>query len=205
MPPFYLLTAKALRDRSEPKRLRSLAKTIQTPDGSLRPARPADSFDAREGLAPAVMLPAAAIEAHANDMIRRLPDHATITVERAGVDVTFDRDSMERGLNLAEKITLVGPMLTGGKSIKGPSPWEACRRVITLHSELLHTKSKAENDLDKQARSGCSCRARERQRPRTQPPTFALWSPIGSRSTSGQTLASRSRTSLCAPSRSKQI
>jgi hypothetical protein len=82
-------------------------------------------------------------------MIRRLDEKASVTVERKGLQVVYERDSMERGLNLAEKVTLVGPMLTGRPSIKGRRAWEAYRRVTSLRSELLHMKSKAENDPDK--------------------------------------------------------
>jgi hypothetical protein len=148
VPPFYLLTAKALRDRAEPRRIRALAKTATTPDGTLRPANPADSFAALEGLAQSVILSAAAIEAHANDMIRRLPSDATVEVERRGLAVLYEQDSMERGLNLAEKLDLVGPMLTGRASIKGTRAWEAYRRVVPLRNELLHKTSEAENDPD---------------------------------------------------------
>jgi hypothetical protein len=148
VPPFYLLTAKAYRDRAEPKRMEALTKTNREQDGNLRPLDPPGAFDALEGLAIGVILSAAAIEAHANDMIRRLPANATVEVDRKGLQVVYERDSMERGLNLAEKITLVGPMLTGGKSIKGTEAWEAYQRVIPLRNELMHMKSKAENDPD---------------------------------------------------------
>lgn len=146
--PFYLLTAKGFRDRAEPLRIESVTKTVQTPDGSLRPQNSAGAFDALHGLAIAVILSAAAIEAHSNDMIRRLPEDATVTVERKEGDVDFTREEMERGLNLAEKVTFVGPLLTGGKSIKGTRAWEAYRRVLPLRNELLHMKSEAENDPD---------------------------------------------------------
>ena len=55
---------------------------------------------------------------------------------------------MERGLNLAEKVTLVGPMLTGGRSIKGTKAWEAYRRVVSVRNELMHAKSEAQADPD---------------------------------------------------------
>ena len=55
---------------------------------------------------------------------------------------------MERGLSLAGKVTLVGPMLTGHASIKGTKAWEAYRRVVLLRNELLHRKYEAENNPD---------------------------------------------------------
>jgi len=148
IPPFYLLTAKAFRDRAEPKRLEALTKTKRKKDGKLRPLDPVGAFDALEGLTIAVMLSAAAIEAHANDMIRRLPGDATVEVQRKNIRVVYEHDSMERSLNLVEKITLVGPMLTGRESIKGTKAWEAYWRVVLLRNELLHVKSKAGNGSD---------------------------------------------------------
>lgn len=148
VPPFYLLTAKAYRDRAEPKRIAALSRTKRESDENLRPLDPAGAFDALEGLAITVILSAAAIEAHANDMIRRLPKEATVEVERRGERVAYERNSMERGLNLEEKVTLVGPMLTGGASIKGTTAWEAYRRVVLLRNDLLHIKPKAENNPD---------------------------------------------------------
>jgi hypothetical protein len=48
--PFYLLTAKRLRDEGEPQRLAALTNTVRLPDQTLRPREPAASFDALEGL-----------------------------------------------------------------------------------------------------------------------------------------------------------
>src|SRR5712691_752173 len=71
--PFYLLKAKALRDAGEPKRRTTLSQTKREADGALRPFDPVAALDALEDLALAVILAAAAIEAHVNDMIGRLP------------------------------------------------------------------------------------------------------------------------------------
>jgi hypothetical protein len=154
VPPFYLLTAKQYRDRAEPKRVAAVTKKVRVGDddvvegGSFRPLDPIGAFDALEGLAISVILSAAAIEAHANDMIRRLPDEATVEVERKAVRVVYERDSMERALSLEEKVTIVGPQLTGGRSIKGTTAWEAYRRVVPLRNELMHMKSRVQNDAD---------------------------------------------------------
>jgi hypothetical protein len=80
--PFYLLKAKTLRDAAEPKRIQSTRDVVTTPDNTLRPRNPSVAFDALEDLALAVILSAAAIEAHANDMIGRLPDNAMVEVPR---------------------------------------------------------------------------------------------------------------------------
>lgn len=158
VPPFFLLTAKTYRDRAEPKRLAALSRTKRESHDNLRPLDPAGAFDALEGLAIAVILSAAAIEAHANDMIRRLPEEAAVEVERKGEPVVYERDSMERGLSLEEKVTRVGPMLTGGTSIKGTTAWEAYRRVLPLRNELMHMKSKAVNNPDEPGPFGCLMR-----------------------------------------------
>lgn len=63
--PFYLLKGKALRDAAEPRRARALSETTRTEDGTLRPLDPGSVLDALEDLALAVIIAAAAIEAHA--------------------------------------------------------------------------------------------------------------------------------------------
>jgi hypothetical protein len=78
--PFYLGKSKALRDAAEPKRISAITKTRREKDGSLRPLNSSEAFDAIEDLALAVILAAAAVEAHANDMIGRLPDDAMLEV-----------------------------------------------------------------------------------------------------------------------------
>ncbi len=136
--PFYLLTAKLYRDRAEPKRIAAVTATTETPDGTLRPLDPRGAFDAIEGLTISVILAAAAIEAHANDMISRLDENAQVTVTRRGIAVVYERVSMERSLGLEQKLDLVGPLFSGRPSIKGTSPWEAFRRVVDLRNELVH-------------------------------------------------------------------
>jgi hypothetical protein len=146
--PFYLLISKQFRDAAEPKRVDAVTKTATTPDGSLRPLDAEGAFDALEGLVLSVILAAAAIEAHANDMIGRLPEDATVTVDRKSMAVVYERDSMERALRLGEKLNLVGPLLTGKPSIKGTAAWAAYRRVVKLRNELVHPRREVEDDPD---------------------------------------------------------
>jgi hypothetical protein len=146
--PFYLLTAKALRDAAEPRRQAALTETLTTPDGQLRPSEPAASFDALEGLAIAVILSAAAIESHANDAIGRLDETASITVKRRGIEVVYERDSMVRQLGLDEKVGEAVPMLTGREPIKGRVPWEKYRSITRLRNDLVHPKREAQADPD---------------------------------------------------------
>jgi hypothetical protein len=149
--PFYLLTAKKLRDRAEPKRTAALGKTVTTPDGTLRPLKPSDSFDALEGLALSVILSACAIEAYANDAIRRLPDDAMVEVPtRLGgetVPVMRNKAAMD-WLTIPDKLNRVVPLLTGRESIKGTQAWQAFRRVNKLRNALVHVESVARNDPD---------------------------------------------------------
>jgi hypothetical protein len=149
--PFYLRTAKELRDRAEPKRIAAVTKTVTTADETLRPLRPSDSFDALEGLALSVILSACAIEAYANDAIRRLPDDAMVEVPMllAGETVPVMRDKTAMDwLSIGEKLTRVMPLLTGRESINGTDAWQAFRRVNNLRNALVHHKPKAENDPD---------------------------------------------------------
>jgi hypothetical protein len=147
--PFYLLKAKTLRDGAEPKRLKALSETLRVDDGTLRPLDPSGAFDALEDLALSVILAAAAIEAHANDMIGRLPDTAMVEVPTrvAGktVPVMRNKAAMDR-LRLGEKLTRAAPLLNGRPSIKGTAAWQVYRRLIRIRNELLHQKRIPVND-----------------------------------------------------------
>lgn len=150
--PFYLIEAKKLRDEAEPKRLTSITNTVATPDGSLRPIDEAQAFDALRGLALAAILSAAAIEAYANDAIRRLPDDAMVEVPTrlTGETIIEMRDKARMDwLPIADKLTRVVPLLTGRDSIKGTRAWQDFRRVNRLRNDLMHIKSEIRNDPDK--------------------------------------------------------
>lgn len=147
--PFHLIEAKRLRDEAEPKRVDAITRTVRTPDGSLRPVRPADVFDALHGLAVTAILCAIAIEAYANDAIRRLPDDAMVEVPTRlngqTVSVMRNRASMD-WLPIADKLTRVLPLLTGRDSIKGTVAWQNFRRINRLRNDLVHMKPEALND-----------------------------------------------------------
>ena len=150
--PLYLLKAKHLRDVAEPKRKATLTQTNKAPTGELAPRNAARAFDAMEDLALSVMLALAAIEAHANDAIARLPDDALVEVPTrlAGTTVVVMRDkvAMDR-LPLSEKITRAVPVLTGRPPIKGTQAWEAFRRVRRLRNDLVHHRRDVFNNPDK--------------------------------------------------------
>lgn len=149
--PFYLLKAKRLRDAAEPKRRRSLQHTQRMPDATLRPLHPAETFDALEDLSLCVILAAAAIETHSNDVIGRLPDHAMVeTRQRVGgetIAVMVGKSRMDT-LRLADKVSKAAPILTG-KDIRGTKPWQDFRRITRLRNALVHVKREAQNDPDK--------------------------------------------------------
>jgi len=150
--PFYLLEAKKLRDEAERKRVKSITKTVRTPDGSLRPADPGAAFDALRGLALTAILSAAAIEAYANDAIRRLPDEAMVEVPTrvAGKTITEMRGKARMDwLPIGDKLTRVVPLLTGGASIKGTKAWQDFRRINKLRNALVHIKPEVLNDPSK--------------------------------------------------------
>jgi hypothetical protein len=146
---FYLLRAKALRDAAEPKRKVAITQTIRESDGTLSPRSPKPALDALEHLALAVILAAAAIEAHANDMISRLPNDAMIEIpERLGgrtVAVMRDKAAMDR-LPISDKLARVVPILHGRPSIKGTAPWQKYKRLFRLRNALVHPRREVLND-----------------------------------------------------------
>lgn len=150
--PFYLLEAKKLRDEAERKRIKTVTRTVATLDGSLRPTDPAAAFDALRGLALAAILSAAAIEAYANDAIRRLPEDAMVEIPTrvAGETIIEMRGKARMDwLPIGDKLTRVVPLLTGRDSIKGTKAWQDFRRINKLRNALVHIKPEIRDDPDK--------------------------------------------------------
>ncbi|MEX2210603.1 MAG: hypothetical protein WD689_02405 [Gaiellaceae bacterium] len=147
--PFYLLKAKELRDRAEPRRVRVLANTTRTDDGTLRPNHPSTAFDVLEDLALAVILAVAAIEAHANDMIGRLPEDAMVEIPTrvAGTTVPLMRNKAGMDwLPLSDKLSRACPLLHGSESIKGTVAWQKYKGLSRIRNKLLHQRREAVND-----------------------------------------------------------
>jgi hypothetical protein len=147
--PFYLLKSKALRDAAEPRRLEALTHTKREDDGTLRPLDPFGALDALEDLALAMIMAAAAIEAHANDMIGRLPDDVMVEIPtRLGgktVLVMRNKPAMD-WLPISDKLARAVPLLHGSKSIKGTAAWQKYKRLFRLRNALVHQRRVAVND-----------------------------------------------------------
>ncbi len=147
--PFFLLKAKALRDTAEPLRVRALAETKREADGTLRPLDPFGALDALEDLVLSVIMAAAAIEAHANDMIGRLPDDAMVEIPtRIGgttVPVMRNKTAMD-WLPIADKLARAAPLLHNAETIKGTAAWPKFKRLFRLRNALLHQRRVAVND-----------------------------------------------------------
>jgi hypothetical protein len=147
--PFYLLKAKKLRDKAEPRRLSALRRPVRTDDGTYRPKNPSQVLDALEDLSLAVILSLAAIEAKANDMIGRLPDDVMVEIPtRVGgktVAVMRDKAAMD-WLSLGDKIARAAPLLHGSESIKSTVAWQKYKRLSRLRNALVHPRREAVND-----------------------------------------------------------
>lgn len=155
--PFYLLKSKALRDAAEPRRLDALTNTKCENNGTLRPLDPFGALDALEDLALAVIMAAAALEAHANDMIGRLPDDAMVeTPTRLGgktVPVMRNKSAMD-WLPISDKLARAAPLLHGSESIKGTAAWQKYKRLFRLRNALVHQRRVAINDPHKPSAFG---------------------------------------------------
>lgn len=155
--PFYLLKAKALRDAAEPKRKRALKNLTREQDGTFRPNDAFAVLDALEDLSLSVILSAAAIEAHANDMIGRLPDHAMVEIPtRVGgerIAVMRDKAAMD-WLPISDKIARATPLLHGTESIKGTVAWQKYRKLFRVRDRLMHQRREAHNDPSKPSAFG---------------------------------------------------
>jgi hypothetical protein len=155
--PFYLLKAKALRDVAEPRRLAALASTKREDDGTLRPHEPFGVLDALEDLALAVIMAAAAIEAHVNDMIGRLPDDAMVEIPTrlAGETVPVMRNKVAMDwLSIGDKLARAAPLLHGSASIKGTVAWQKYKQLFRIRNALVHQRREAANDPTKPSAFG---------------------------------------------------
>jgi len=156
--PFYLLKAKQLRDLAEPLREAAVTRTTQNKeDGTLRPTDPSRALDALEDMALAVILSVAAIEAHANDMIGRLPEDAMVEITtRIGgqrIPVMRDKAAME-WMRLEDKVARAAPLLHGAPSIKPTVTWRNFKRLLRLRNALVHQRREAVNDPEKPSAFG---------------------------------------------------
>jgi hypothetical protein len=168
--PFYLLKSKALRDAAEPRRLDALTNTKRENNGTLRPLDPFGALDALEDLALAVIMAAAAIEAHANDMIGRLPDDAMVEIPTrlGGKTVPVMRNKMVMDwLPISDKLARAAPLLHGSESIKGTAAWQKYKRLFRLRNALVHQRRVAINDP--LLPSDDSCSAKHLPHPRMPP------------------------------------
>jgi hypothetical protein len=149
VPAFYLLTAKELRDRGEPERLKTMETIRPSPSDTGSDMDVSDdslATDALGRLASAVILSVAAIEAYANEAIDRLDPAATVTIERRGDQVEVPQSELVRRLSLDEKLDLVAPLVSGRASIKGTRPWELFKKLNELRGEVVHVKARGRTD-----------------------------------------------------------
>lgn len=148
--PFYLLKSKALRDVAEPRRENAVINTVAE-DGGVRPRDAFSVLDGLEDLALSVVMAAAAIEAHANDMIGRLPDDAMVEVPtRVGgktVPVMRSKAAMD-WMPVSDKLLRAVPLLHGTESIKGTVAWQKYKHLFRLRNALVHPRREAVNDPD---------------------------------------------------------
>jgi hypothetical protein len=147
---FYLVTAKELRDEGEQERREVLASILKASDredwADVNVSDDSLALDALGKLFSAVILSAAAVEAYANEAIDRLPEGAVIKRVRRKEIQEIPKDEAIRRLGLDEKLDLVVPMVTGAKSIKGTTPWEAFIRLNELRGEVVHYKPRGQTD-----------------------------------------------------------
>ena len=96
-----------------------------------------------------MILAVAAIEAHANDMIGRLPEDAMLELPmrlaRETIPVMRNKSGMDR-LRLGEKLARTAPLLHGSESIKGTVAWQKYKRLSRIRNSLVHQRREAVND-----------------------------------------------------------
>lgn len=119
----------------------------QLPDGRWQTADARRTFDYLSSATSAVLMAFTAIEGIANALIDRLPEDATVEIERRGDKVECRKDAMVRSLSISEKIELAVPMNTGKPSIKGTGSWEKFKYLKRLRDDLVHVKQPHQAEL----------------------------------------------------------
>ena len=150
LPAFYLMTAKALVDEGERERKQVMSTIVAAPERvDYADANVKDdslAMDALGKIGSAVILAAAAVEAHANEAIEQLDEKETVEIERRGEKVTVAQPEMIRRLSIEEKLDLVLPKTTGKKSIKDKEPWPRFKKLNELRGEVVHVKARGQTD-----------------------------------------------------------
>jgi hypothetical protein len=141
---FYLIEAAKHRAAGERVRRKQLADAKPDATGFRAIENSPAVLDALSNLTVAVQFSLAAVEAHANGAVADLPDDATVEVERDGSPTTVSKADMERGLDVAEKLDLVLPLVGGQRLEAGTRAWGALVRLRALRHDLVHVNQRTE-------------------------------------------------------------
>lgn len=144
VPVLYLFKAKEARDAAEPARRDEIKRQLLLPqDDSIHASGDAHVYTLIAELVTATLLSYAAVEAHLNHMIDRLPDTAMVEIvqEVNGVEISVMRGKGPmRWFSTSAKLDRVAPLFSGRPSIKGTGLWQQFVTLRRLRDGLVHPK-----------------------------------------------------------------
>ena len=146
---FNLFEAQRHAERGVKARLRLIGNLYRREDDygwwGIKDA--SKGLDCVRDLAVAVLFSYAALEGLGNHTIDQLDENTSVEVTRGGKTVQITRDEMERGLSVAEKLSVVIPAFTGNPSLKGDALWAKFVTLRRLRDALVHPKDRGSNPL----------------------------------------------------------
>lgn len=97
-------------------------------------------FDFMEDFISHIVFAFTSIEAFANETIPA--DYIySFKVDRTGEERTYNKDEIERGVNLDEKLHIILPTICSVPSPKGTRVWENYRQIKKTRDRIIHLKS----------------------------------------------------------------
>lgn len=137
---FNLLESNAHCLKAERLRTQVLAHVKSLSDGSIRPTNSSAVLDVMSEAASGLFFAFSAIEGLANVSVDELPETTTVTVQRKGLMIVYEKESLIRRLSVAEKLDKVVPLVTGKPSIKGSKDWQKLVELRRLRDSLVHIR-----------------------------------------------------------------
>ena len=146
-PSMHLQEALRLAEHGEVRRQAALASLEPDGTGYSRVRDKAAELDRISAIGASILLSFAAVEAYANELMVRLPDDATVPVERNDtVRNIAKRNAVDIGIG--EKVRFVVPRVTGNQ-VWGTPAWDQFADLRRLRDEVTHLRDRGvSNDPD---------------------------------------------------------
>ncbi len=101
--------------------------------------QPTIAYDYLEAIMSAIIFAFTAIEAFANEEIPE--DYQYPTHRKSGISIIFQKSSIERHIDLVEKLAIILPAVKQVPSPKGTKIWQDFRELNQIRDQIVHLKT----------------------------------------------------------------